>query len=620
MPVALTSEALAGLQDKATKLRIHSVQATSEAGSGHPTTCASAAEIMSALFFSVMRYDPKNPADPANDIFILSKGHAAPILYAAWAEAGYIPESELLNLRKIDSDLEGHPPVTLPFVDVATGSLGQGLSVGVGMAAVAQLDKRDQRIFVLMGDGEIAEGSVWEAASMASHYNLGNLIATVDVNALGQSEPTMLRHDMEAYKRRFEAFGWRALVADGHDVTALLDAYDTALTGNQPTVVLAKTYKGRGIPFAEDKEGWHGKPFPKGEKEDEALAALESQLNGSDWQWTPNLPAPLDRPAPEKKPVAPPPYTVGGDKVASRKAFGSALAALAQADERVVAFDGDVKNSTFTQDLEKVAPERFFQSFIAEQTMVGAAMGAACRGKVAFAATFACFLTRAYDFLRMASISRTNVKLVGTHAGISIGEDGPSQMGLEDLAMTSALPNYTVLYPSDATSAWRAIEIVAGTAGPAYVRTSRPNTPILYGPEEKFEAGKAKVVRQSANDKATIVGAGVTLFEALKAADELEKDGIHVRVIDLFSVKPVDQATLLAAARATGGRVVTVEDHFASGGVGDAVLSALAEEPDVRVRKLAVREIARSGKPAELLEKYGISANHVAQAVKRLLT
>jgi transketolase len=553
MTVALDPSALNGLRDLATKLRVHSVVSTSAAGSGHPTTCASAAEVMSALFFSVMRYDPKNPADPANDIFILSKGHAAPVLYAAWCEAGYIPESELVNLRKIDSDLEGHPPTTLPFVDVATGSLGQGLSVGVGMAAVAKLDGRDQRIFVLMGDGESAEGSVWEAASMAAHFDLDNLIATVDVNRLGQSEPTMLQHDLEAYRRRFEAFGWRALVVDGHDMAALLGAYAEAVSGGgKPTVVLAKTYKGRGIPSIEDADNWHGKPIPKGPQEDEALAALRSQLTGSDWKWTPNLPTHTPAPSPAPRPMAPPPYALGGPVVATREAFGAALGALAGADERVVVFDADVKNSTYTQSLERVDAKRFFQSYIAEQTMVGAAMGAGCRGKVPFASTFACFLSRAYDFLRMAAISRTNVKLVGTHAGISIGEDGPSQMGLEDLAMTATLPNYVVLYPSDATSAWRAIELVAGVHGPAYVRTSRPKTPIVYGPNEPFEVGMAKIVRQSDTDQVTVVGAGVTLFEALAAADELAAEGVSVRVVDLFSVSPVDSATLIACARATG--------------------------------------------------------------------
>jgi len=620
MPVEISSETLAGLADKATQMRIHSVRSTTEAGSGHPTTCASAAEIMSALFFSAMRYDPHNPGDPANDVFILSKGHAAPVLYAAWAEAGYIPKEELLNLRKIDSDLEGHPPTTLPFVDVATGSLGQGLPVGVGMALAANLDKGDQRIYVLMGDGEIAEGSVWEAASMASHFKCGNLCATVDVNRLGQSEPTMLQHDMENYKARWEAFGWQALVVDGHDVAELLDAYErAAATSDKPTVVLAKTYKGRGIPFAEDKNGWHGKPFPRGEMTEQALTALQSQLKGVDFDWKPNLPSKNGAGAVSApSPVGAAPYAIGGPAVATRQAFGAALAALAQADPRIVALDGDVKNSTFTEDLEKVAPERFFQSFIAEQSMVGAAMGLACRGKVPFAASFACFLARAYDFMRMAAISKTNVKLVGTHAGISIGEDGPSQMGLEDLAMTCAEPNYTVLYPSDATSAWHAITTAAAIEGPVYVRTSRPKTSILYGPDELFEVGKAKVLKQSDDDKVTVVAAGVTLFEALDALGELSKDGISVRLIDLYSVQPIDKETLVASARATGGRVVTVEDHFAHGGIGDAVLSALAEE-DVKVVKLAVREVARSGKPTELLERYGISSTHIVRAVKKLV-
>ncbi|MBI1354736.1 MAG: transketolase [Acidobacteria bacterium] len=617
MPV--TPEMLAGLKDKATQLRIDSVRSTSAAGSGHPTTCASAAELMSALFFKTMRYDPQNPADPANDIFILSKGHAAPILYAAWAEAGYLKREDLLNLRKIDSDLEGHPPVTLPFVDVATGSLGQGLPVGVGMAAVAKLDKRDQRIFVLMGDGETAEGSVWEAASMASYDKLDNLIAIVDVNRLGQSRATMLEHDMAAHKARWEAFGWHAIVVDGHDMEAVVAAFDEAITpSGKPAVILAKTFKGRGIPFAEDHEDWHGKAFT-GDKETEALAALESQFVGSDWQWQPNLPAKSTYAPAPPQPMPAPPYALGGKEVATREAFGAALAAIGKADERVVVFDADVGNSTYTLKLKDVAPERFFQSFIAEQVMVGAAMGAGCRGKIPFASSFACFLTRAADFVRMGAISKANLKLVGTHAGISIGEDGPSQMGLEDLSMTACEPGYTVLYPSDATSAWRAIELVAGTHGPAYVRTSRPKTPIVYGPDEPFEIGKAKVVRQSDADQAVVVGAGVTLFEALKAADALAAEGVAVRVVDLFSIQPVDQELLIASAKAAGGKVVTVEDHFPHGGVGDAVLGALAGETGVQVVKLAVRQIARSGQPDELLDKYGISAPHIVTAVKSLL-
>ena len=618
MPVVLSTDTLAALKDKATMLRIHSVRSTDAAGSGHPTTCASAAEIMSALFFSVMRYDPKKPEDRANDNFILSKGHAAPVLYAAWCEAGYIRPDDLLNLRKIDSDLEGHPPVTLPFVDVATGSLGQGLSVGLGMALAARLDGTPQRTYVLLGDGEIAEGSVWETVEVASHEGVDNLCATVDVNRLGQSAPTMLEHDMKTHKARWTAFGWNAIVVDGHDVAALVAAYaDAAATKGKPTVILAKTLKGKGLP-GENQNGFHGKPVAP-DKVEETLNTLKGQLSGSKTAWKPNLPAKDAKAKPSKgKKMSAPPYKLG-DSVATRKAFGEALAALAKADSRVVAVDADVKNSTYTETLEEVDSKRFFQGYIAEQNMVGTAMGLACRGKIPFASTFACFLTRAADFVRMAAISRTSVNLVGTHAGISIGEDGPSQMGLEDLAMTSTLPNYTVLYPSEAMSAWRAIEAVAAIDGPCYVRTSRPATPTLYGPDEVFGPGIAKVVKKSNKDQVTVVGAGVTLFEALKAHKELAKQGIAIRVVDLFSIRPVDKKTLVACARATGGRVVTVEDHYAAGGVGDAVLSALAEEGNIKLKKLAVREIARSGQPDELLEKYGISANHIIKAVKSLL-
>ncbi len=619
MPVSLQEDTLAGLQDKATRMRIHSVRSTSLAGSGHPTTCASAAEIMAALFFDAMRYDPKNPASEANDVFILSKGHAAPVLYAAWAEAGYLAEHDLLSLRRIDSDLEGHPPTTLPFVDVATGSLGQGLSVGVGMAHACRLDGNDRRIWVLLGDGEVAEGSVWEAASMAANDGLGNLIATVDVNRLGQSAPTMLQHDMDAYRVRWEAFGWRALTVDGHDIEALIEAYARARNSpDKPTVILAKTYKGRGIPCAEDLDGWHGKPIPAGQMENETIAALESELSGASFSWEPNLPPAISAAPASPGPVEPPPYRIGGPAVATRQAYGAALEALGRADSRVVGVDGDVGNSTFTTDIAKTDPNRLLQCYIAEQNLVGVAMGLACRGKIPFASSFACFLARGYDFMRLAAISSTNVKLVGTHAGISIGEDGPSQMGLEDLAMTCAEPNYTVLYPSDATSAWRAIELAAGIEGPVYVRTSRPKTAILYGPAEEFELGKAKVLRQSGDDRVAIVAAGVTLYEALIAADQLAAEGISARVIDLFSVQPVDAVTLRQAAQDCGGNIVTVEDHYAHGGIGSAVLAALAED-QARVRQLAVRGIARSGKPAELLDRFGISARHVADAARSMV-
>jgi transketolase len=607
------------LQDKATLLRIDSVLATTEAGSGHPTSCASAADIVSVLFFSVMRYDPRDPHRRDSDVFVLSKGHAAPILYAAWAEAGAFPREHLLTLRRIDSDLEGHPTPRLPFVDVATGSLGQGLSAGVGIAfAARQLRHSGQRVYVLMGDGESAEGSVWEAAQWAAFHRLGNLCATIDINRLGQSQPTMLQHDIEVYQHRWEAFGWQALPVDGHDIPALLAAYERAAeTRDRPTVVLARTFKGRGLgPSIENAEHWHGKALDR-ETADKAVAALRKQLSGGENHWEPNVPS-GPAPAPAQAPAAPaakPPYSIGGKQVATRRAFGDALAALAPADSRVVVVDGDVENSTYTEDFAKAAPDRFLEGYIAEQNMVGMAMGLAARGYVPFAATFACFFTRAYDFIRMSAISNLNIKLVGTHAGISIGEDGPSQMGLEDLAMMCAQPDYTVLYPSDATSAWKATWMLASHSGPCYLRTGRPNAPILYSPDEPFEIGKCKVLRRSSNDRALIVAAGVTVPEALGAYEALLKQGIPVRVIDLFSVQPIDREQLIQSAREAGNVVITVEDHYEHGGIGDAVLAALAAEP-IRGHKLAVREIPRSGRPAELLERFGISSKHIIEAVR----
>jgi transketolase len=610
------------LQDKATRLRIDSVRATSVAGSGHPTSCASAAEIMSALFFSVMRYDPKDPKNPANDVFVLSKGHAAPILYAAWSEAGLFPRERLLTLRRIDSDLEGHPTPRLPFVDVATGSLGQGITAALGLAIhFKELEHQGNRVYVLLGDGEMAEGSVWEAADLAFLRKLDNLCLTIDINRLGQSGPTMFQHDMLAFQQRWKAFGWHAIVVDGHDLPALLAAYAEAEnTKNQPTVVLARTLKGKDLgKNIEDQLNWHGKPL-EGDNEKQALAGLESRLRNDVPQWTPNLPSRPRSSAPlQAEPSYPaPPYKVGDKDMATRKAFGAALAAIGAVDPRVVALDGDVKNSTYTEDFFDDFPQRSVESYISEQNMVSMAMGLAARGRIPFAATFACFLTRAYDQIRMAAISGNNIKLGGTHAGISIGEDGPSQMGLEDLAMASAQPDFTVFYPSDATSAWAATVLAAKLNGPAYLRLGRPANPILYSASEQFEVGKCKVVRRSERDQVLLVAGGVTLFEALAAYDELKQSNILVRVIDLFSVKPIDQETLRSAAAACGGKVVTVEDHYAHGGLGDAVLSALAEDP-VKLVKLAVREIPRSGKPNELLDRYGISKRHIVEAVKRLV-
>ena len=608
------------LQDKATRLRIDSIRATTEAGSGHPTSCASAAEIVSTLFYGVMRYDPRNPGSADNDVFVLSKGHAAPVLYAAWAEAGAFPREKLLTLRQMNSDLEGHPTPELPFVPVATGSLGQGLAVGAGIAfSIKQLERSQPRVYVLLGDGESAEGSNWEAAQLAAFHGLDNLCATIDINRLGQSQPTMLQHEMEVYRKRWESFGWQALVVDGHNLTELLDAYEKAREpGGRPTVVLARTLKGKGFPGIEDREGWHGKALDR-EKADTVVAQLEKQLTGAGDGWQPNLPErrKVARGA-IVKPMGKPPYAIGEKPVATRRGFGDGLAALGASDPSVVVLDGDVKNSTYTEEFEQKAPERFLQGYIAEQNMVGMAMGLAARGKTPFASTFACFLTRAYDFIRIAAISKLNVKLAGTHAGVSIGEDGPTQMGLEDLAMICAEPDFTCLYPADATSAWRAVELIAAREGPGYIRLGRPNAPVLYGPDEEFAVGRCKVLRKSERDRALIVAGGVTVAEALAAHKQLADAGTAVRVIDLFSLQPVDRDELIASARACGGNVITVEDHYAHGGLGDCVLAALSGER-VKARKLAVTAIAHSGKPEELLDKFGISARHIVEAVRQSL-
>jgi transketolase len=597
-------------------LRIESIRSTTEAGSGHPTTCCSAAELMAALFFGEMRYDPKEPKNAFADRFVLSKGHAAPILYAVWAEAGFIPKPELLDLRMLDSDLEGHPTPRLGFVDVATGSLGQGLGAGIGIALNARRIGSDARTYVLMGDGETAEGSVWEAAAMADFHKLGSLCAIVDVNGLGQSRPTQLDHRMEAHRQRWAAFGWNALVIDGHDLERILGAFaDARRATDSPTVILARTIKGKGVSFLENAPNWHGKPLKKGQELDAAIKELEAQL-------VPEPPsAKIDIPPPRAhklgpgaaSPVEAPTHKLG-DQIATREAFGIALARLGDADPRIVALDADVKNSTFSEKFEAAHPERFYQCFIAEQAMIGAAMGLAARGAIPFPSTFAAFLSRAGDFVRMLCISNLNVKITGSHAGVSIGEDGPSQMALEDLSLMTSQPNMTVLYPCDAVSAERLMIAAAYHNGPVYIRTSRPKTPVIYDSSETFPIGGCKVLRQSDRDVATIIGAGVTVFEALKAHDQLKVAGVQVRVIDLYSVQPVDAPTLVAAGRETG-RLITVEDHYASGGVGDAVARAVAPA-GLAITRLAVSDIPRSGKPEELLDKYGISARRIVDVLQ----
>lgn len=619
MPAAtLSHEQLAALHNVATHLRIDSVRSTTAAGSGHPSSCCSAADIVAALFFSVMRYDPTHPKAPNSDRFVLSKGHAAPLLYAAWSEAGLFPKEDLLKLRTLHSDLEGHPTPRLPFVDMATGSLGQGLPVGVGIALNAKyVDRLDYRTYVLMGDGESVEGSNWEAIEVARQQQLDNLCAIVDVNRLGQSDPTMLQHDMEAYRARWSAFGWQALVVDGHDLSAVLDAFEQAAsTKHKPTVLLARTFKGKGISFIEDHPNWHGKPIPQGDMQ-KAIDELNRQLEPNGTAPVIRRPSAAPSASPAIKPLPAPPYKVG-DSVATREAFGAALEVLGGVNPLVVALDADVKNSTYSEKFGKKFSNRFFENFIAEQNMIGAAGGLAACGKIPFASTFAAFFTRAYDFIRMAAISQANIKLVGTHVGVSIGEDGPSQMGLEDIAMMAAQPGMTVLYPSDGTSTYRLVEMAANHNGIVYLRAGRPKCPIVYGPDEQFQIGGSKVLRQSANDRLTVVAAGVTLFEALKAYDKLKALGVSVRVIDLYSIVPIDRTTLLASASATGGRMLTVEDHYAHGGLGDAVLDAVASE-GVRVHKLAVRAIPHSGKPDELIDHYGIGARSIVEATQHII-
>ena len=619
MPV--DASLLTALQNIAARLRIATVRATTEAASGHPSSCCSAADLVAALFFAEMRFDPMKPQHDDNDRFVLSKGHAAPLLYAAWAEVGAVPEADLLELRQLGSDLEGHPTPRLPFVDVATGSLGQGICAAIGLALNARRIGSDYRTYVLVGDGEAAEGSVWEAAQAGQHFALDNLCGIIDVNALGQSRATQLGHDLETLAGRWRAFGWHAIVVDGHDLAAVVEALGEARrTTGRPTMILARTLKGRGISLMEGKDGWHGKPVKKGPDFDRAIAELEGQL--VEGVVNPTIPPPPARtsppPATSLSGMPDPTYQLG-DQVATREAYGTALAALGSADPRVVALDADVGNSTFSSAFEAAHPERFYQMYIAEQAMVGAAMGLASRGAIPFPSSFACFLTRASDFIRMAGIGQMNIKLAGSHAGVSIGEDGPSQMALEDLAMMRGVPNCAVLYPCDGVSAERLVRAAADRRGMAYIRTSRPKTPVIYTAADTFEIGGSKVLRESGDDVATVVAAGVTVFEALAAYDRLHDDGLNIRVIDAYSIQPVDTATLVRAGLQSGGRLITVEDHYAVGGLGDAVSEAVAEQ-GITVRRLAVREVSRSGTSAELLDRHGISAAHIVVAVRAQVT
>ncbi|MFI9154424.1 transketolase [Streptomyces sp. NPDC053367] len=602
--------------DLARQLRVDSVRASAAAGSGHPTSSMSAADLMAVLLAGHLRYDFERPTHPANDRFVLSKGHASPLMYAAAKAAGAIDDEELLTFRKQGSRLEGHPtPRKLPWVETATGSLGQGLPVAVGIAlAGKRLDRTGYRVWVLCGDSELAEGSVWEAAEHASFEHLDNLTAIVDVNRLGQRGPTRHGHDLDAYARRFQAFGWHTVEIDGHDVDAIDRAYGEALsTLGQPTVILARTLKGKGVEDVQDREGLHGKPLPDAEQAVAELGGTSDLI-----VQVAEPPAARALHAVHTGPYEPPSWPMG-EKVPTRDAYGKALAALGSGRGDVVALDGEVGDSTRAEFFAKEHPDRFFECYIAEQQMVAAAVGLASRGWVPYASSFAAFLTRAYDFVRMASISGAGINLVGSHAGVSIGQDGPSQMGLEDLAMFRAVHDSTVLYPCDANQTARLVATMARLDGIRYLRTSRGAMPVIYGPDDEFPIGGSKVLRSSTRDRVTLVAAGVTVHEALAAADILAHEDIAVRVIDLYSVKPVDRFTLRQAAEDTGC-LVTVEDHHPEGGLGDAVVDAFLDgRPMPRLVRLAVRTMPGSATPEEQLHAAGIDAESVAAGVRLLV-
>ncbi|GAB1326512.1 transketolase [Streptomyces sennicomposti] len=598
------------------QLRVDSVRAAAEAGSGHPTSSMSAADLVAVLLANHLRYDFDRPDHPGNDRFVLSKGHASPLLYSAYKAAGAIDDEELLTFRKLGSRLEGHPtPQRLPWVETATGSLGQGLPIGVGMAlAGKRLDHADYRVWVLCGDSELAEGSIWEAAEHAGYEHLDNLTVIVDVNRLGQRGATRHGHDLDAYARRFRAFDWHTIEIEGHDVDAIDRAYGEAVsTTGQPVAIIARTLKGKGVRETEDREGLHGKPLKDADEAIEELGGVR------DLRVRVHEPPETRAPRTAGRDGLELPRWDKGEQVATRDAYGKALAALGTARGDVVALDGEVGDSTRSEFFAKEHPERYFECYIAEQQMVATAVGMARRGWVPYASTFAAFLTRAYDFVRMASVSGSGINLNGSHAGVSIGQDGPSQMGLEDLSMMRAIHGSTVLYPSDANQAAKLVAAMADLDGIRYLRTSRGESPVIYGPDEEFPVGGSKVLRASDGDRLTIVAAGVTLHEALKAADALHDEGIPVRVIDLYSVKPVDRTTLRRAAEETGC-LLTVEDHRAEGGLGDAVCEAFLDgRPTPRLVRLAVRTMPGSASPEEQLHAAGIDAESIAASARLLV-
>jgi len=618
--IATSKDQLEVTRRLAAQLRVDSIRCSTHAGSGHPTSSLSAADLMATLLVGHLRYDWGQPRLPTNDHLIFSKGHASPLLYSMFRAAGVVDEDELVNTyRQLGARLEGHPTPGLPWVDVATGSLGQGLPDAVGVCLAGRyLDKLPYHVWVLCGDSETAEGSIWEALDKASYYQLGNLTAIIDVNRLGQQGPTELEWDLDRYAARVQAFGARPLIVDGHDLAAIDEALTQARAHpDQPTVLLARTIKGKGVPEIEDRNGWHGKALPT-DMAERAITALGGVSNlritaspsaGGSPAITPDPAATITLPRWEL-----------GEKVATRVAFGAAVAAMAARPE-VVVLDGEVGNSTGAAEFQKVCPERYFEVFIAECQLVAAAVGLSVRGYIAYATTFAAFFSRAYDFVRMAGISEMNIRLVGSHCGVEIGADGPSQMALEDLASLQAVHSSVVLYPADAPATAALVAVMADTPGIVYLRTTRGAYPVLYPPEETFPVGGSKVHQAGDHDQVALIGAGVTLHECLAAAEQLRASGIAVRVIDAYSVKPIDRDTLAQACQVTDGRLVVVEDHYPEGGLGAAVLAALADAgvPALHFAHLAVAGLPTSGTPAELLDAAGISAAHIVDAARRLV-
>jgi transketolase len=608
----------AKLEKLARLIRYYILVCTTEAGSGHPTSSLSATDLMAALLFGgFFRFDADHPEHPNNDRLIFSKGHASPLFYALWTAAGKVTEEALMTYRKFGSPLQGHPTVDFRYVEAATGSLGQGLPIGVGIALNARyLDKLPYRTYVLLGDSEMAEGSQWEAIEIAAYYKLDNLVGILDVNRLGQRGETMYGWDLDAYAKRIAAFGWETILIDGHNFSEIRAAYDKVMQGaGKPTMIIARTIKGKGVPLVENKNGWHGKPLSR-EQLKEALPALgeiDRSLRGE-------IAKPADiKPEKPAKAAIPEPSYEPGKPFATRKAYGNALRRIKPGFPAIVGLDGEVSNSTFAEIFRDAYPDQYFEMYIAEQNMVGVAQGLETRGKIPFSSTFAAFFTRAFDQIRMSQYSRANMKFAGSHAGVSIGEDGPSQMGLEDIAMFRTIQDSVVFYPCDAYSTERLVEEAARQKGIVYIRTTREATPLLYGPGDTFPIGKCKVLKRSDNDAVAVIAAGATVFEALSAYDKLKKEGIQVRVIDLYCIKPIEKDAFNEAV-GRAGRIITVEDHRPEGGIGEAVKSVLAESgKDIPIYSLAVRKMPKSGKPDELLDYEEISKNAIVKKVKEVL-